>query len=470
VRSRASRLTLVVFAVLFTIEGLYLLGANLLLRGRLAQLSEDGAWTFDASGLCTLYPGDLRAQSVRLTQGGLGWTIQLGRIEARLAFLPLLRGVVRLYGLRAQHLEGRFVSATFGSWQLDGPGELGSTSVIIASGQAGAEAELRFTGARLTRPGRPGKATLRGKVSVRLALPSATGSSWRQRLVVKARGSAELHEVEGILGLEPSSLRLAQARLQGHCAFRHGKLKSCDAELESDAASGRRGQVNWRAKRGVRIRVTLTDDPAQQLRATLSCEHVQLDVARPDADRPLTLEAAATLQLRAPLAGIDATHVVLAQALLSWQRSAQAPQQAAAPGELDFTRAQWSRTNGLEIAGRVRESGPDAAVLLDLLDVEPALSWSLSELRGRAFHLEMALRRSALGWAAEDIDLETHGLAVHGSVYWDRHAPRGALLVKRGKLELGLLLHGDSSELDLRPGRQWLSNAIRQLGEVGTGT
>jgi hypothetical protein len=443
------------------VELVYLLAGNLFLHARLARLAAQNKLSFESRGLRTLFPGDLRCQRVSLHDAAGRSAVLLRDMRAKLELLPLLRGVVRVRQLEARQLEARFDGQGPDAVHLTGGSQLHAASFVITRDRFSAQGKLLFTGARLKRNDLL-VATFRGELTFDLPA-SSRPVPWRERVSVQSRLSAELSDIGPALRLPRAVLDAPQGRLETRVSVKQGRLVSCSLELEIGPAFGRIQELEWSAPRTVHVGLTVTDGHERKVRIRLSSASLHLSRERSSAHPAASCDAAIDLDLvAAPVGAQQASLAELHGLLRARSLRATAPGESHAAGaELEIERASWSRSDGLQLTGKLHATGQDAGTLLPLLDVEPALSWSLSELQGQRFRLDFSVdsRRSRV--SLQDIALETPALAAQGGLQFvGGGLAHGALLVQRGRLRFGLLLGDESSELDLKPGPDWLAQAL----------
>jgi hypothetical protein len=459
---QAARWVLFALVTLLMSELVYLLLGNACLRYRLAALRQRGELAFESGGLWTLYPGDLRGRALRLRDASEGVSVDLRRVTAKLALWPLLRGRLELRELLAEGFQVAFDASPVGALQLKGPTRLRLARVSVVDDQLSAEGSLDLVGARVLRPSGVTLARARGRVTFRLLPESQAGGpgAWRRRLQAQGRLSAELSHVGQRWG---ASSGTAHARAELRFAVKRGRLASGALSLESSAADGRALGMAWSAPHGVDLALAWSGQPGAHLSGVLALRPVLLTLERPGADAPMTLPLSARLDVTSPLREKEPpwTRPRRMRGRLRL-RSVGADGHHDALGlraSLRVERARWSERAGLALKGRLRASGRDAGVLLELMNMEPALSWSLSQLREQPFRLELGLSWGASGVGLDDIRLDTAPIAARGAFRFDARGRRGALLLQRGRLVLGLRVQDDSARLELKPGPRRLEHA-----------
>ena len=130
--------------------------------------------------------------------------------------------------------------------------------------------------------------------------------------------------------------------------------------------------------------------------------------------------------------------------------------------QFELANAFWS-PSCMAMQGALEVHGRDAAVLLDLLNVDPGARWMLAEMEARPFMLKLDLRLQPSRAAFENIILETSLTRGEGAVYLDPRAPLGAVLLERGKLGVGVTLNGHETLLRVAPNRAWLVRTLEDL-------
>lgn len=117
----------------------------------------------------------------------------------------------------------------------------------------------------------------------------------------------------------------------------------------------------------------------------------------------------------------------------------------------------------LTLLGRVHVKGADAGVGLDWANADAGARWMLAELIGQPFELEAALQLCGAGLTLDDIRLETgltQGTGVLRSV---GDESRGALVLRRGSLSVGVRLLPGGAQALLSPEPGWLVKERSEL-------
>ena len=120
----------------------------------------------------------------------------------------------------------------------------------------------------------------------------------------------------------------------------------------------------------------------------------------------------------------------------------------------------------LSLVGRLHVSGPDAGLVLDLLGADEAVRLMFSALSGQAFELEAALRACSSGVELRQVRIQSGIHAAEGALHVDRSGRRGAILLRRGSLSMGVAVRGDRVDAELTPDPLWLPAAVTRLDDA----
>ncbi|MEO6600436.1 MAG: hypothetical protein ABIQ16_11220, partial [Polyangiaceae bacterium] len=132
--------------------------------------------------------------------------------------------------------------------------------------------------------------------------------------------------------------------------------------------------------------------------------------------------------------------------------------------------ATFSEAEGFAIAGSLTASGSDAGSILRLTEADPALLWMLSELDRTPFDMEVDVSVQPSRMAFEGVTLTTkRDAAAHGALFVDDGGARGAFLVRRGRLQLGVHVAPSGMTLDMGVNGEWLSRSLQEIGLASSG-
>jgi hypothetical protein len=136
---------------------------------------------------------------------------------------------------------------------------------------------------------------------------------------------------------------------------------------------------------------------------------------------------------------------------------------SALSASLSLSRASWSHSAGFELGGTLTAQGADAGALLTLAHADPGARWMLNEVVGQPFTAQLQASLTSARLALEHVEIATDGVTADGAVAIADGGARGAFLVERGRLNLGVQVTKDGLQLRLAPPRVWLRQSLRPL-------
>ncbi len=252
-----------------------------------------------------------------------------------------------------------------------------------------------------------------------------------------------------LLGNEPpiEVIRASDVEL----TWADGSVGQFDVQLRVSGESGEAGS-GWMALEGPQATLTTRGKTIDfALQARLELQH-------------RGSEASGPLQLTLGDGVIDASDIVLT----SPQRP-RAP--AASRGDtglrviLRVEAGRFVAPGGLSVLGRAHVKGPDAGAGLDWANADAGARWMLDELVGQPFELEAALHLCDAGLEIDDIRVRSGVTQGEGALRYDDGAARGAVLLRRGALNIGVTLLPDGAQALLSPEPRWLARERDDLGE-----
>lgn len=112
------------------------------------------------------------------------------------------------------------------------------------------------------------------------------------------------------------------------------------------------------------------------------------------------------------------------------------------------------------LSAHARVRGPDASPLFDLAGLPPGSSarWAVSVPEGQLFTIDAHVVHTRHRLVLEDAVLRSGPLLVRGYLHERPGERRGAFLVHRGSLVLGLELTGDRADIVLGADEDWLAS------------
>ncbi|HTQ06746.1 MAG TPA: hypothetical protein VMI54_22975 [Polyangiaceae bacterium] len=118
--------------------------------------------------------------------------------------------------------------------------------------------------------------------------------------------------------------------------------------------------------------------------------------------------------------------------------------------------------DSVSITAAVSGRGANAGALLELLDAAPSVRWMFEELNGEPYQFE--LRGSATKGSVNvaELRVETARTRAEGSLTRHDGQTRGAVLMSRGDLRIGLAMEGGNTRVVLAPPPGWLEHATAE--------
>lgn len=113
--------------------------------------------------------------------------------------------------------------------------------------------------------------------------------------------------------------------------------------------------------------------------------------------------------------------------------------------------------------------GDDAGLILALIDAPPAARLMFDELNGQRFTFSSDISISSVGVRAKRLKVSAPRVQAEGEFVLSDGGARGALLLRRGGLAVGILLNEGQSQVVGSPEPDWLGRALemQESGPVG---